>query len=151
VNSAGVGPWEPLGLADGKVELWQDEIEINLVALMAATQAAARKMIPQGSGHIVNVSSMAGRFPAVGATGYVTSKWGVTGFTQGARIELRKHGIRVTLIEPGEVATPMQPEDDLATKRMLSAEDVADAIVYAVTRPEHVLVNDIQIVPMPER
>lgn len=149
VNNAGIGYWSPLGIVDGIPDQWRDEIEVNLIGVMVGTHAAARRMQEQGNGHIVNVSSLAGRYAAGQVPGYVTSKFGVTGFTESARRDLRRHGIRVTLIEPGEVATPIQPEEDLENIPMLDPEDVADAIVYAVTRPAHVCINDIQIVLNP--
>ena len=149
VNNAGIGYWSPIGIVDAVLDQWRDEIEVNLIALMVATHAAAQRMLQQGVGHIVNVSSLAGRYPAGQIPGYVTSKFGVNGFTESARRDLRRHGIRVTLIEPGEVATPIQPQEDLDNTQMLDPEDVADAIVYAVTRPAHVCINDIQIVLNP--
>lgn len=149
VNSAGVIHWEPVAQTDPD-EL-KREIEVNLLGLMNSSRLASRLMIEQGSGHIVNVSSLAGRYPGPGGPGYTATKFGVNGFTESILRDLRENGIRVTLIEPGEVDTPMQSEEDREKMRMLDPEDVADAIVYAVSRPEHVCVNDIQIIPTPEK
>lgn len=147
VNNAGVGHWDREGIVAGDLDEWRVEIDVNLVGLMYATHLAAREMRDRGSGDIVNVSSLAGRYPFPGHPSYVASKYGVRGFTGSAFRDLRADGIRVTLVEPGEVATPMQPAEALESKRMLDPEDVADAIVYAVSRPEHVCINDIQITP----
>ena len=151
VNNAGVGYWERLGIVDGDLDEWQDQIEVNLLGLMAGTHAAARRMAERGGRAHREVSSMGGRFPYPQIPGYVTSKAAVNTFSESSRRDLAQHGVRVTLVEPGEVATPMQPEEDLATKQMLTPEDVADAIVYAVTRPAHVCVNDIALVSLPKR
>lgn len=147
VNNAGVGYWK--SIADADPDEWHREMEVNLLGLMNATHAALALMLEQGNGHIVNVSSMIGRYPGPGGPGYTTSKWGVSGFTESIRRDpdLRQHCIRVTLIEPGEVDTPMQPDEDRESMRMLDPEDVADAIVYAVSRPEHVCVCALQLVP----
>ena len=150
VNNAGIGYWSPEGIVEGVLDQWRAELDVNLMGLMTGTHAAARIMHEQGSGHIVNVSSLAGRYAAGQIPGYATSKFGVNGFTESARRDLRRHGIRVTLIEPGEVATPIQPEEDLARMKMLNPEDVADAILYAVTRPPHVCISDIQLVLNPD-
>lgn len=103
VNNAGVGYWSPLGIVDAILDQWRDEIEVNLMGLMVATHAAAKRMLQQRAGHIVNVSSLAGRYPAGPVPGYVTSKFGVNGFTESARRDLRQHGIRVTLVEPDDL------------------------------------------------
>ena len=146
VNNAGVADWSHVGIVDGNLDRWQEEIEVNLLGVMTSTRLAAQHMAGRERGHIVNVSSLAGRSYAPHFPGYGTSKWGTNAFSMMAMHELGKKGVRVTLIEPGEVATPMQPEEDLKNMRMLDPQDVADAIVYAVTRPPHVCVSDIQIV-----
>ena len=147
INSAGVGHWQ--AIADADAAEWQREIEVNLLGLMYATRIAVATMLEQGSGHIVNVSSLSGRYPGPGGPGYTTSKWGVSGFTESIRRDpdLRQRGIRVTLIETGRVNTPMQPDEDRESMRMLEPEDVAEAIIYALSRPEHVSVWSFQLVP----
>ena len=148
VNSAGVGHWNALG--EATLEDLRDEIEVNLLGLMTATRLVLPVMQEQGSGDIVIVSSLSGRGPGPGWPGYTASKWGLTGFSESIRRDLRDKRIRVTLIEPGEVATEMQTEDEIAAQRMLEAEDVAGAIVYAVTRPPHVCIGDIQLFSIPD-
>lgn len=147
VNSAGVGHWEREGIVEGDLGEWQMEIEVNLLGLMYGTQLAAAVMQQQGSGDIVNIGSGAGRHPSPGWPSYVASKYGVRGFTGSAVRDLREEGIRVTHISPGEVATSMQPEDEIESRQMLDPEDVADTIVYAVSRPDHVCINDLMIIP----
>lgn len=147
VNSAGVGHWGREGVADGDLEAWRTEIAVNLVGVMNATKCAATVMLEQGSGHLVNVSSLSGQFPTPDFPGYAASKWGLTGFTQSVLYDLRDAGIRVTLVEPGEVDTPMQPEEAREAGKFLAPEDVADAIRYAVTRPARVMVSEIEVRP----
>lgn len=147
VNSAGVGHWEPAGVVEGDPDRWRDEVEVNLLGTMYATHAAVQQMASRESGAIVNVSSLAGQFPAPEAPGYATSKWAVRGFTQSLVPALREHGIRVTIVEPGEVHTPMQPDPDGYGFRILDPEDVADAVRYAITRPDHVTVSEVEVRP----
>ncbi len=102
-------------------------------------------MIAAGHGHIVNVSSMASRGPTSHGAGYAASKAGLNILSDSVLVDLNRQGIKTTLVETGEVATEMQTPDDIASMKMLDATDVADAIVYALTRPDHVCVNDIQL------
>ena len=108
-------------------------------------------MAEQQSGHIVNVSSVAGRIAAAGSAVYNFTKWGVTGFSEALRQEAAHVNVRVTCVEPGFVDTELQghntnPMVVEAIEKMreqigkvLEAEDIADAILYAVSRPEHVV------------
>jgi len=145
VNCAGVLYRERV--VDADFEEWQREIGVNLLGLMNATRAVLGGMTERGSGHVVNVSSINARKVAPGASGYVASKAGVNGFSEALRQEVTGKGVRVTVVEPGLVDTAMQNEQTRAAMALLDPADVADAIVYAVSRPEHVSVNDIQIRP----
>lgn len=151
VNSAGVGHWEREGIVAGDLEEWVAEIEVNLLGVMYGTKLAASVMVEQGTGDIVNIGSGSGRLPFPDWPSYVASKYGVRGFTESALRDLRDDGIRVTHILPGEVETPMQPEEDIEAMQMLNPKDVADAIVYAVSRPDHVCINDLMIAPSGRR
>jgi NADP-dependent 3-hydroxy acid dehydrogenase YdfG len=143
INNAGFGYWERT--ADADPEQWRKEVEINLLAPMFATSAALVHMIATGAGHIVNVSSLASRGPAPYGAGYAASKAGLNIFSESVLVDLNRQGVKVTLVETGEVATEMQSDQDIASINMLDAADVADAIMYAVTRPAHVCINDIQM------
>lgn len=145
VNSAGVLYRE--FVVDADPEEWQREIEVNLVGLMNATRAVLGGMCERGSGHVVNVSSINARKVAPGASGYVASKAGVNGFSEALRQEVTGKGVRVTVVEPGLVDTAMQSDETREAMDLLDPADVADAILYAVSRPEHVSVNDILIRP----
>jgi len=157
VNNAGAMLLSPIDRAEPRD--WQRMIEINLLSLMYASRAALIRMREQGSGHIVNISSVAGRSAAPTASGYNASKWGVNGFSEALRREAHGDGIRVTVIEPGVVATELTshiPDEETRTSyearvgemEPLESEDIAAAILYAVTQPRRVNVNEILIRPL---
>ena len=159
VNDAGVAQLGPIDGAN--TEDWRWMVNINLLGLMYATHAVLPLMKAQGSGHIVNVSSLAGRIAQEGTGVYSATKWGVGAFSEALRQEVAKNHIRVTVIEPGVVATemlehltvPTATEQALAWMQQvtpLASEDIAAAIVYAVTQPEQVDVNEMLIRPTEE-
>lgn len=147
VNNAGVGHWKREGVLDSDLDEWTTEIEVNLLGVMYGTHFAAKVMEKAGSGDIVNIGSGSGRSTSQPWLGYVASKWGVRGFTESSRRDLREAGIRVTHLVPGAVKTPIQPAESIESMHGLEPADVADAILYAVSRPEHVCVNELMIVP----
>jgi NADP-dependent 3-hydroxy acid dehydrogenase YdfG len=114
-------------------------------------------MAEQGSGHIVNVSSVAGRFARAGSGVYNLTKFGVGAFSESLRQEIAPLGLRVTLIEPGAVATELpehnRPEIQEVIRGVLSdveplrSEDIAAGILYAIAAPENVAVNELLIRP----
>ncbi|WP_448571857.1 SDR family oxidoreductase [Trichothermofontia sp.] len=156
VNNAGVMLLGPLLGAD--TSEWRRMVDLNLMGLMYATHAVLPLMKSQGGGHIVNISSVAGRTVQANVGVYNVTKWGVNVFSEALRQEVSKDKIRVTLIEPGAVATELgehitNPEIKqrleawVAGMTPLASEDIAAAIVYAVTQPPHVNVNEILIRP----
>lgn len=154
VNNAGVANWDNEGIAEADFEEWRREIEVNLLGLMAVTRCAVPEM--QEGADLVNISSGADRVFSGEWPSYVTSKWGVRGFTGSARLALRDRGIRTTLLSPGEVDTPIQPEgfaeERLAENvRILDPEDVAESVIFVVTRPPHVSVPTLYISPSGRR
>ena len=156
VNDAGVAH---LGLIDGaKTEDWREMVNVNLLGVMYATHAVLPLMKAQGSGHIVNVSSVAGRTASAGGAVYNATKWGVGAFSEALRQEVAPEHIRVTVIEPGAVDTEMQravtdqamtgpTADRVRSIRPIQSEDIAGAIVYAVTQPAQVDVGELLIRP----
>ena len=133
-------------------------LDINVLAVMLACHEILPTMKAQGGGHIVNISSVAGRQVKAGYSGYNASKWAVGAFSESLRQEVTKQHIRVTVIEPGMVATELRqhindPEVRKAQQEAersimpLRGEDIAAAIVFAVTQPEHVSINEILIRP----
>jgi NADP-dependent 3-hydroxy acid dehydrogenase YdfG len=157
VNNAGVMLLGPVTGAD--TAEWKRMVEVNLLGLLYCTHAALPPMTEQGSGHIVNLSSVAGRIATMGSAVYNLTKWGVGAFSEGLRQEVLHGGVRVTIIEPGFVQTELQGHNENPTvqdqiKKMeeqigdlLQAEDIADAILYAVTRPQHVSINEVLVRP----
>src|SRR5919109_4630704 len=161
VNNAGLMLLGPVAGAD--TQEWRRMIEVNLLGLLYCTHAALPIMAERGGGHIVNVSSVAGRQANAGTAVYNMTKWGVVGFSEALRQEALHSNVRVTCVEPGFVDTELQghnvnPVVKQATERMreqigkvLEAVDIADAIAYAVSRPQHVDLNEILIRPTGQR
>ncbi len=152
INNAGVMYLEPVATAD--LGRWRSMLELNVLGLIAATQAALPGMTARKDGHIVNIASTAGHVSNPLAAAYSATKFGVVGFSESLRKEVHKDNIRVTVISPGMAATELR--DHIAvpavqsalnksaeTMRQLTADDVADAILYAVSRPPHVMINEI--------
>jgi NADP-dependent 3-hydroxy acid dehydrogenase YdfG len=157
VNNAGVMLLGPIEGADS--EDWRTMMNVNLLGLLYCTQAALPLMREGGGGHIVNVSSVAGRVASLGSAVYNMTKWGVTGFSEALRQEGAHSGIRVTCLEPGFVDTELQGHNENPmvveaiekmreqTGEVLRAEDMAAAILYAVAAPSRVNVNEILVRP----
>lgn len=161
INNAGV---MLLGTVEGwDIEEWRRMIDVNLLGLLYCTREALPMIRDSGGGHIVNVSSVAGRTANFGSAVYNMTKWGVTGFSEALRQEALNSGIRVTCVEPGFVDTELQGHNEHpavveATKKMrgeigkvLEAEDIARGILYAVSQDDHVNVNEILIRPTGQR
>ncbi len=156
VNNAGL---MLLGQIEGaNTKDWRRMVNTNLLGLMYMTHGTLPVMKQQKSGHIVNISSVAGRTARAGSGVYNATKWGVVAFSEALRQEVTAGHIRVTVIEPGAVATELTghitdpkakktTEDWVNSITPLQSEDIAAAIVYAVTQPDHVSVNEILIRP----
>jgi NADP-dependent 3-hydroxy acid dehydrogenase YdfG len=158
VNNAGVMLLGPVAGAD--VEHWQRMIEVNCLGLLYCTHATLPIMGEAGGGHIVNVSSVAGRQAALGSAVYNMTKFGVVAFSEALRQEVLHANVRVTCVEPGFVETELQGHNEHpmvveAIEKMrkdlgddvLAAADIADAIVYALSRPPHVAINEVLVRP----
>ena len=156
VNNAGVMQLSKIqrGLSDE----WRTMVEVNVLGLLYATDAAIEVMKEQGSGHLVNISSLASRGTRPGLGVYSGTKMAVNGISESLRQELLEDNIRVTMVEPGAVETelPDHITDEEAREGLstmleqldpLQAEDIANAIVYVVTQPQRVSINEILIRP----
>ncbi|WP_268541459.1 SDR family oxidoreductase [Candidatus Nitrosotenuis cloacae] len=157
VNNAGLMPLS--FFKNRKVDEWDQMIDVNIKGVLYCTAAAIPHMAAKKSGHIVNISSVAGRIVFPAGSVYCATKHAITALSEGLRQEFSQRGnIRVTCVEPGVVATELTntiTDDSLkafveSTKKMeaLRAEDIANAILYAVESPEHVNVNEILIRPV---
>ena len=144
VNNAGVGDWQFDDIDNTTIRTVN---EVNLVGLQQLTFEALPLIRESESGHIVIVSSMAGRSSSGGAPVYSSAKAGVNTFSESLTRRLRKEPIRVTLVEPGTVDTPIQPEEERGADWMLYPQDIADAVIYSINRPRNVSVHNISIIP----
>jgi NADP-dependent 3-hydroxy acid dehydrogenase YdfG len=161
VNNAGVMLLGPVVAAD--TSEWRRMIDVNLLGLLYCTHAALPIMGAQGSGHIVNVSSVAGRFANFGSAVYNLTKFGVNAFSEALRQEVTPANVIVTVIEPGFVATELQGHnthplvlDAMEQMRKdigepLEPSDIAEAILYAVGGPKRVAVNEVLVRPAGQR
>jgi len=157
VNNAGVMLLGLLLMQEG--DDWRRMIEVNQLGLVYCSHEALKVMSEQGGGHIVNVSSVAGRIASLGSAVYNMTKWGVTGFSEALRQEGVHVNVRVTCVEPGFVETELQGHNTNpmvvdATEKMreqigevLEARDIAEAILYVVSQPEHVAINEVLVRP----
>jgi clavulanate-9-aldehyde reducatase len=157
VNNAGLMLLGPVEGAD--TDEWRRMLDVNLLGLLYCTHAVLPLMRENGGGHIVNVSSVAGRSANAGSAVYNMTKFGVTAFSEALRQEALGSNIRVTVVEPGFVSTELQghnenPAVKETIERMrtnigevLEAEDIAASILYAVTAPGRVNVNEILVRP----
>jgi clavulanate-9-aldehyde reductase len=157
INNAGVMLLGPVSGAD--ISEWRRMLDVNLWALLVCTHTALPLIERSGGGDIVNLSSVAGRRADAGAAVYNMTKFGVHGFSEALRQEALHAGIRVTIVAPGFVDTELQGHNrnpvvkrSMARARedigeVLSADDVADAMLHALTLPAHVCVNEVVVRP----
>ena len=156
INNAGLMPLS--FFKNNKVEEWEQMIDVNIKGVLYCTSAVIPHMLDKKSGHIVNLSSVAGRIVFAGGSVYCATKHAITAFSEGLRNELSpKYNIRVTCIEPGAVSTELLEtitDESMAkfiqaSKSMetLQSEDIANAILYAIKSPNHVNVNEILLRP----
>ena len=161
VNNAGVMILGPIGEAD--VTQWQRMLDLNVTALMACSHAALPHLLaaaaggPRGVADLVNISSTAGRVARAGGGVYNATKFAVGAFSEALRQEITKRQVRVSLVEPGLTATELQSHNTPEIQAMiktnfalddpLQAADIADAVLFVVTRPRHVAVNEMLVRP----
>lgn len=149
VNNAGMGYTGDL--LETSLEDWQRVIDLNLTNPFQCIQAVLPQMRSQQRGTIINVISVAGRqaFPQWGA--YCASKFGLMGLTKTLAQEERTHGIRAIALCPGSVNTPLWDSEtvqaDFDRSQMLTAEDVAEAIVHAALLPQNVVLDELVLMP----
>ncbi len=156
INNAGVMYLEPVAEAD--LGRWRHMLELNVLGLIATSQAALAGMQARKDGHIVNIASTAGRIANPNGGGYSATKFAVVAFSESLRKEVVKDKIRVTVIEPGLVDTELRnhiahvetqqfANNWAASIRQLQSQDIANAILYAVSQPDHVCINEILMRP----
>ncbi|MDB6020019.1 MAG: oxidoreductase [Pedosphaera sp.] len=156
VANAGVMLLGPVYQAN--TEDWRRMVNVNILGVLYCTHAVLPVMIRQKEGHLVNISSVAGRVVFAQSAVYCATKYAVRAFSETLRKEIYQDNIRVTVIEPGAVATELAThitnagakemiEQLVSAMKPLESEDIAAAILYALTQPPHVDVNEILIRP----
>jgi NADP-dependent 3-hydroxy acid dehydrogenase YdfG len=156
INNAGLMPLSYF--VNRKVEEWERMIDVNIKGVLYCTSAVIPYMLDKKSGHIVNISSVAGRIIFAGGSVYCATKHAITAFSEGLRKELSpRYNIRVTCVEPGAVSTELLEsitDESMAgfiqaSKNMetLRSDDITNAVLYAIQAPNHVNVNEILIRP----
>lgn len=142
VNNAGVMTKKPF--AELSPEEWHTMVDVNFNAVFHVTQALLPGMIARGRGHIVNIASIAGRSAFVGGTGYAATKHALLGLSESLMLEVREHGVKVSVVMPGSVATGLVAAGT-DTSWMLTADDVAQGVADILAMPAHALVYQYEI------
>jgi 3-oxoacyl-[acyl-carrier protein] reductase len=146
VNNAGIGLF---GSAPEKTEAdWDRVLDTNLKSVFLVSRAVAPSMIRRGSGDIINISSLAGKNTFAGGGIYCASKWGVLGLSGCMAEDLREHGIRVSVICPGSVATEFSGHGSKVASKVLSPEDIAHAVEAIVTQGPRSFLSEIHLRPL---
>jgi 3-oxoacyl-[acyl-carrier protein] reductase len=145
VNNAGIGTFAPVQeISDAN---WDAILDTNLKAVFLLSKAVIPGMIQRKSGHIINIASLAGKSAFAGGAAYCASKWGLLGLTQCMAEDLRGHGIRVSAVCPGSVATDFSPHTGRDTSKMLQPEDVAHAVETILTQAPQSFISEVLIRP----
>jgi NAD(P)-dependent dehydrogenase (short-subunit alcohol dehydrogenase family) len=146
VNNAGVGgfsgPLHQLPPAD-----WDRILDINLRGVYYCIRAFAPLMIRNKSGHIINISSIAGKNPLPNGAAYAASKWGLNGLTYSVADELRAHNIRVAVVCPGSTNTDLSPHEGKDLSKMLQPDDIADIVEGLVTQAPRAFTSEVVVRP----
>ena len=150
IASAGVA--DQSSITSGSPERWQAVVETNLLGAAATIRAVAPLMVAAGRGDIVIIASASGRDTYVGEPLYIASKWGVVGLGHAVRKELQSAGIRVALVEPGLVDTPLTRGSPVVRPLVeaggaLEPSDIADAVAWLIARPRRMSVTEVVIRP----
>ena len=155
INNAGVMPLSPLERV--KVDEWDQMIDVNLKGVLYGVAAALPHMIAQKSGHIINVSSVAGHKLFAGSAVYSATKFAVRAFSEGLRQEMAPHNIRTTILSPGAVKTELldhiseqdvqKANRDFVAQIGVPAETLARLVAFAINEPQDVGINEILFRP----
>jgi 3-hydroxy acid dehydrogenase / malonic semialdehyde reductase len=141
VNNAGLGPIKPF--LDLTSDEWHAMVDVNFSALYHVTRALLPRMIEHKRGHVVVIGSIAGRSAFVGGTCYAGTKHAAMAFAECLMLEVREHGVKVSIVNPGSVDTEFSHRQD--TSWMLSAAEVAESVAHVIETPADVLVHRLEI------
>lgn len=134
INNAGWGKRAPV--VKGNIDDWDRTFRVNLRAPMILAKQFVPDMIAKGEGAVINIGSISGKTGEANGAAYAASKFGLIGFTQSLYEEVREHGIKVSVILPGFVDTPMIPPNrQVDRSKMIQADDIAQAVHYILTSP----------------
>ena len=145
IANAGVGNFAPVD--EMTLEQWDDVIDINLTGVFYSVKAAVEEL-KKNEGFFISIASLAGTNFFAGGAAYNASKFGLVGFTQAAMLDLRKHGVKVSTIMPGSVATYFgggEPSEEDAWK--IQSEDIAEMVMYLLHTPSRTLPSKIEVRP----
>ena len=144
VNNAGVGVMKPL--LEMTPEEWHRQVDLNFNALYHVTRAVLPGMVSRRRGHVVIVGSISGRSTYAGGTAYTGTKHAVMAFAECLLLEVRDQGVKVSVVNPGSVATEFGGSDPASKGGWaLRAEDVADSVAFALSTPPNVLVHRMEV------
>ncbi|HDZ5513878.1 TPA: SDR family oxidoreductase [Staphylococcus aureus] len=146
INSA--GQMLSSKITDYQVDEWDSMIDVNIKGTLYTAQAALPTMLEQSSGHLINIASISGFEVTKISTIYSATKAAVHTITQGLEKELAKTGVNVTSISPGMVDTAITAAYNPSDRKKLDPQDIAEAVLYALTQPSHVNVNEITVRPV---
>jgi NADP-dependent 3-hydroxy acid dehydrogenase YdfG len=142
VNNAGVGVTKPF--MELTRDEWRNMVDVNFNALYDVTRVLLPAMIERRSGHIVVIGSISGRSAYIGGSCYAATKHAVMGFTECLMLEVRASGVKVSVVNPGSVATDFSSSDGDKSWKLV-AEDVAEAVANVIDTPPNVLVHRVEI------
>lgn len=143
VNNAGVGVIKPL--LETTPEEWHRQVDVNFNALYHVTRAVLPGMVARGRGHVVIIGSIAGRSAFAGGAAYTGTKHAVMAFAECLMLEVRDHGVKVSVVSPGGVATEFGGGDPAAKGWALRPEDVAASVAHVLETPPNVLVHRVEV------
>lgn len=146
INSA--GQMLSSKITDYQVGEWDSMIDVNIKGTLYTAKAALPTMLEQSSGHLINIASISGFEVTKSSTIYSATKAAVHTITQGLEKELAKTGVKVTSISPGMVDTAITATYNPTDRKKLEPQDIAEAVLYALTQPKHVNVNEITVRPV---
>lgn len=146
INSA--GQMLSSKITDYQVDEWDSMIDVNIKGTLYTAQATLPTMLEQSSGHLINIASISGFEVTKSSTIYSATKAAVHTITQGLEKELAKTGVKVTSISPGMVDTAITAAYNPTDRKKLEPQDIAEAVLYALTQPSHVNVNEITVRPV---
>jgi NADP-dependent 3-hydroxy acid dehydrogenase YdfG len=151
VANAGITDWG--SMSDGDPQRWHDVIDTNVLGVAQTIRATMPVLVAQGRGHIIITASISGRTAYVGEPIYIATKWALVGLSKALRKEARLAGVRVSVIEPGIVDTPLVQQTaegaaELAAVRALDPQDVARMVTFVLEQPAHVNIDEIMVSPL---